>query len=115
MVERRGHGRGEADKELGRDATRGERFAAVGEPLLALRCAAELRTEHALRWKGADHDLKVCSERSCMRDEGRSRKAWPLGVGYQEQAPNHSKLLRSRVVVVSVGVKTLDSSGVGVV
>lgn len=50
-----------------------------------------------------------------MRDEGRSRKAWPLGVGYQEQAPNHSKLLRLRVVVVSVGVKTPDSSGVGVV
>ena len=40
-----------------------------------------------------------------MRDEGRSRMAWPLGVGYQEQASNHSKLLRSRVVVVSVGVK----------
>jgi hypothetical protein len=50
-----------------------------------------------------------------MRDEGRSRKAWPLGVGYQEQAPNHSKLLRLRVVVVSVGVKALDSSGAGVV
>ena len=40
-----------------------------------------------------------------MRDEGGSRTAWPLGVGYQEQAPNHSELLRSRVVVVSVGVK----------
>ena len=31
--------------------------------------------------------------------------AWSLGVGYQEQAPNHPKLLRSRVVVVSVGEK----------
>ena len=40
-----------------------------------------------------------------MRDEGRPEKVWPLGVGYQEQASNHSKLLRSRVVVVSVGVK----------
>ena len=40
-----------------------------------------------------------------MRDEGRSRMAWPLGVGYQEQASNHSELLRSRAVVVSVGVK----------
>ena len=40
-----------------------------------------------------------------MRDEGRLRKAWPLGVGYQEQASNRFKLLRSRVVVVSVGVK----------
>ena len=50
-----------------------------------------------------------------MRDEGGPGTAWPLGVGYQEQAPNHSKLLRLRVVVVSVGVKTLDSSSVGVV
>ncbi len=40
--------------------------------------------------------------RSCMRDEGRS-----FGVGFQEQASNHSKLLRLRVVVVSVGVKAL--------
>jgi len=37
-----------------------------------------------------------------MRDEGR-----PFGVGFQERAPNHPKLLRSRVVVVSVGVKAL--------
>ena len=37
---------------------------------------------------------------SCMRDEGR-----PFGVGFQERASNHSKLLRLRAVVVSVGVK----------
>ena len=37
-----------------------------------------------------------------MRDEGR-----PFGVGFQERAPNHSKLLRLRTVVVSVGVKAL--------
>lgn len=30
---------------------------------------------------------------------------WPLGVGFWEQASNHSKLLRSKAVVVSVGVK----------
>jgi hypothetical protein len=40
-----------------------------------------------------------------MRDEGR-----PFGVGFQEQAPNHSKLLRSKAVVVSVGVKALRST-----
>ena len=40
--------------------------------------------------------------RSCTRDEGR-----PFGVGFQERAPNHSKLLRSKAVVVSVGVKVL--------
>jgi hypothetical protein len=33
-------------------------------------------------------------------DEGR-----PLGIGFQEQISNHSKLLRSKAVVVSVGVK----------
>ena len=33
-----------------------------------------------------------------MRDEG-----GPFGVGFQERAPNHSKLLRSKAVVVSVG------------
>jgi hypothetical protein len=37
-----------------------------------------------------------------MRDEGRS-----FGVGFQERASNHSKLLRLRAVVVSVGVKAL--------
>jgi hypothetical protein len=37
-----------------------------------------------------------------MRDEGRS-----FGVGFQKWAPNHSKLLRSKAVVVSVGVKAL--------
>ena len=66
-------------------------------------------------WKGEDDDLKSVMSKSCMRDEGRSRKAWPLGVGDQEQASNHSKLLRSRVVVVSVGVKVPESSGAGVV
>ena len=35
-----------------------------------------------------------------MGDEGR-----PFEVGFQERASNHPKLLRSRVVVVSVGVK----------
>jgi hypothetical protein len=39
--------------------------------------------------------------------------AWPLGVGYQEQAPNHSKLLRLSVVVVSVGVKAQDLPDAG--
>jgi hypothetical protein len=37
-----------------------------------------------------------------MRDEGR-----PFGVGFQERASNHPKLLRLRAVVVSVGVKAL--------
>ena len=40
--------------------------------------------------------------KSCTKDEGRS-----FGVGFQERASNHSKLLRSRAVVVSVGVKAL--------
>ena len=38
--------------------------------------------------------------RSCTEDEGR-----PLGVGFQERASNHPKLLCSRDMVVSVGVK----------
>jgi len=33
-----------------------------------------------------------------VKDEGR-----PLGIGFQEPAPNQSKLLRSKGVVVSVG------------
>jgi hypothetical protein len=37
-----------------------------------------------------------------MRDEGR-----PFGVGFQERAPNHPRLLRLRAVVVSAGVKAL--------
>jgi hypothetical protein len=45
---------------------------------------------------------------SCTRDEGRS-----FGVGFQEQAPNHSKLLRSKAVVVSVGGKALRNLNAG--
>ena len=46
------------------------------------------------------------SETQCisyMRDEGR-----PFGVGFQKQASNHSKLLRLRAVVASVGVKARE-------
>ena len=47
----------------------------------------------------------VCNEQltvgiSCAKDEG-----GPLGIGFQEQVPNQSKLLRSKSVVVSVGSK----------
>jgi hypothetical protein len=47
----------------------------------------------------------VCNEQltvgiSCAKDEG-----GPLGIGFQEQVPNQSKLLRSKDVVVSVGSK----------
>jgi hypothetical protein len=37
---------------------------------------------------------------SCVRDEG-----GPLGIGFQERVPNHSKRLRSKAVVVNVGAK----------
>jgi hypothetical protein len=37
---------------------------------------------------------------SCVKDEG-----GPLGIGFQERVPNHSKLLRPKSVVVSVGAK----------
>jgi hypothetical protein len=37
---------------------------------------------------------------SCVKDEG-----GPLGIGFQERVPNHSKRLRSKAVVVSVGAK----------
>jgi hypothetical protein len=49
--------------------------------------------------KEVEYELTDC-EQSYMEDEGRS-----LGVGFQEQASNHPKLLRSRAVVVSVGAK----------
>jgi hypothetical protein len=39
--------------------------------------------------------------RNCAGDEGR-----PLGVGLQEQAPNHLKLLWSEAMVVSVKEKS---------
>ena len=47
----------------------------------------------------------VCNEQltvgiSCAKDEG-----GPLGIGFREQVPNQSKLLRSKGVVVSVGSK----------
>src|ERR1039458_3522154 len=42
------------------------------------------------------------------RHEGR-----PLGIGFQEQISNHSKLLRSKAVVVSVGVKAREQTRAG--
>ena len=41
--------------------------------------------------------------RSCAIDEG-----WPFEIGFQEQVSNHSKLLRLRAVVVSVGRKARE-------
>ena len=52
------------------------------------------------REKGGESGKTLCI--SCTRDEGR-----PFGVGFQERASNHSKLLRSKAVVASVGVKAL--------
>ena len=51
------------------------------------------------------HGRGVCNEQltvgiSCAKDEG-----GPLGIGFREQVPNQSKLLRSKGVVVSVGSK----------
>ena len=37
---------------------------------------------------------------SYVKDEG-----GPLGIGFQERVPNHSKRLRPKAVVVSVGTK----------
>jgi hypothetical protein len=53
----------------------------------------------------------VCNEQltvgiSCAKDEG-----GPLGIGFQEQVPNQSKLLRSKGVVVSVGSKARTKIG----
>jgi len=53
----------------------------------------------------------VCNEQltvgiSCAKDEG-----GPLGIGFQEQVPNQSKLLRSKGVVVSVGSKARTKFG----
>ena len=43
---------------------------------------------------------------SCAEDDGR-----PIGIGFQEQVPNQSELLRSKAVVVSVGSKSRDHRG----
>jgi len=43
---------------------------------------------------------------SCANDDG-----WPIGIGFQEQVPNQSKLLRSKGVVVSVGSKARRKFG----
>jgi len=42
---------------------------------------------------------------SCTRDEGR-----PFEIGFQRRISNHSKLLRSKAAVVSVGVKALGDT-----
>jgi hypothetical protein len=44
--------------------------------------------------------LLLSKEVCCTTDEG-----GPLGIGLQEQVPNHWKLLRLKVVVVNVPVK----------
>jgi hypothetical protein len=54
----------------------------------------EVRNEQLTVWK------------SCANDDGR-----PIGIGFQEQVPNQSKLLRSKGVVVSVGSKARRKFG----
>jgi len=61
------------------------------------KCAADA---HRRRFLGTD---EICE--SCIKDEGR-----PLGIGFQEQIPNHFKRLRLKGVVVSVGVKALSNN-----
>jgi len=56
---------------------------------------ARLRMERDI----AKKPRRVCYE-NCLIDEGR-----PLGAVFQEEAPNHFKLLRLRGVVVSVEEK----------
>ena len=58
-----------------------------------MRGVLQMHTEGGL--KGTTDRVK-----SCAKDEGRH-----LGIGFQEQIPNQSKLLRSKGVVVSVGSK----------
>jgi len=43
---------------------------------------------------------------SCAEDDGR-----PIGIGFQEQVPNQSELLRPKAVVVNVGSKAPGSPG----
>ena len=40
-------------------------------------------------------------------------RVWPLGVGLQEQAPKHLKLLWSKAMVVSVGEKSRHMTAAG--
>jgi hypothetical protein len=46
--------------------------------------------------------------RNCATDEGR-----PLGTGWQEQVPNHLRLLWSKAMVVSAGGKGLERTRSG--
>ncbi len=50
-----------------------------------------------------EEDRKVLGVRNCATDEGR-----PLGIGLQEQIPNHLRLLWSKAMVVSTGGKGLE-------
>src|SRR5262245_65576044 len=63
---------------------------------LEVECAAERHEKKG----GQQHELKKNVSYSCVKDEG-----GPLGIGFQERVPNHSKRLRSKAVVVSVGTK----------
>ena len=49
--------------------------------------------------KGGQQELRRAVQ-AAVKDEG-----GPLGIGFQERVPNHSKRLWSRAVVVSVGAK----------
>ncbi len=53
----------------------------MGEGPSGSECAAETHVAYQCEVKSVSY--------SCVRDEG-----GPLGIGFQEQVPNHSKLLR---------------------
>ena len=58
-------------------------------------------TPTIVRHEGVKGRLQECpGTPCCVRDEGRS-----LGIGLQDQVPNHLKLQGSRVLVVSVQEK----------
>jgi len=52
--------------------------------------------------------VKAEEVRNCLTDEGR-----PLGVGLQEQAPNHLRRLWSKATVVNAEGKGSDVTGSG--
>src|SRR5262245_20733134 len=69
---------------------------AEGLGSLEIECAAERHEKK----RGQQHELKKNVSYSCVKDEG-----GPLGIVFERRVPNHSKRLRSKAVVVSVGTK----------
>ena len=90
----------------------GARTRKIAEPTIAKILLSTDTSKQGSGRRATDsnlaHPSKATEVRNCLTDEGRS-----LGVGLQEQAPNHRRRLWPKATVVNAEGKGSDVTGAG--